>query len=104
MFLTLCNEIFTGARGTDGMLTVSVALVRNPSNARFINGFKGRLSFFGSRQLMVAEMNGRAGAEKKETTYDSGELLSTADAPYKRCVCQRNESIYAKKATHPSKS
>ena len=49
--------------------------------------------FFGSRQLMVAKMNGRAGTKKtkkNKKTYDSGELLSSADAPYKRCVCQRN--------------
>ena len=46
--------------------------------------------FFRSRQLMVAKMNKRAGAKK---TYDSGELLSSADAPYKRCVCQRNANL-----------
>ena len=52
---------------------------------------KGSLSFFfGSLQLVVAKMNGRAGAKK---TYDSGELLGPADAPYKRCVCQRNASV-----------
>ena len=45
---------------------------------------KGNLSFFGSHQLMVAKMNERAGAKK---TYGSDELLSSADAPYKRCVC-----------------
>ena len=33
---------------------------------------------------MVAIMSGRAGAKK---THDSGELLSSADAFYKRCVC-----------------
>ena len=56
----------------------------------------GKPVFFGSRQPMVAKMNGRAEAKKmknNEKTYDSGEMLSSADAPYKRCVCQRNASI-----------
>ena len=53
--------------------------------------FMVREAFFsGSRQLMVAKMNGQAGAKKK---YDSGELLSSADAPYKRCLCKRNASL-----------
>ena len=51
---------------------------------------KGSLSFFGSRQLTVAKMNVWASAKK---TYDSGELLSSADAVYKRCVCQLNASL-----------
>ena len=41
--------------------------------------FREVFRFFGSRQLMVAKMNGRAGA--KTNTHDSGELLSSADAP-----------------------
>ena len=45
---------------------------------------KGTFLFFGSRQLTVAKMNGRVGAKKK---YNSDELLSSAAAPYMRCVC-----------------
>ena len=52
-----------------------------------------REAFFGSRQIMVARMNGRAGAKNK--TYDSGGLLSSADASYQRCLCQRNASLWA---------
>ena len=42
--------------------------------------FREAFLTFGSRQLMVAKMNGQAGA-KKTKTYDGGELLSSADAP-----------------------
>ena len=41
--------------------------------------------FFGSRQLIVTKVDGRAGA-KKTKAYNSGMLLRSADAPYKLCV------------------
>ena len=59
---------------------------------RLIQPLREAFLFFGSRQLMVAKMNRRAGA-KKTKKDDSGELLSSADAPYKWCVCQRNASL-----------
>ena len=61
-----------------------------PKDFVHLKSIREALLYFGSRKLMVVKMNKRGSAKK---THDSGELLSSADAPYKRWVFQRNASL-----------
>ena len=48
---------------------------------------------FGSRQLIVTKVDGRAGAKKKKPKAYDSLMLRSADAHYKLCVHKRNANL-----------